>query len=158
MRAFDSMKDKLSKTGLYQIEEGSMIYNELAAYAVGLDIIYSAVEELIRECFVQTAVDYGLTVRESILRKCNTDLTVDGRRNAITAAMSIGNIDNTVSALGKYPKIFNINGEFTEKISENKIVFTCDDVLTDEQKEHIEFQMGEYMPCWLDFEFTLSGG
>ena len=154
MNALQSMCDKMAKTGLYHLGVDNLVYKELAAYAEGLDILYDAFEELFRECFVSTAEDYGLTIREGIINKLNLDQTVEGRRKSVLAALSIANTDNRVAAYEKYPTIFNVNGEFTEDFENKKIIFHCTDGITSAQKTLLEKQMKEYMPCWLAFEVT----
>lgn len=154
MDALQSMCEKMNKIGIYSLDEDSFVYQELAAYAEGLNILYDAFDELSRECFVSTAEDYGLTIKEEILNKLNLDNSIEGRRKAILAAISVTNIDNQVSDYEKYSRIFNVSGQFVEDLANNKIVFQCTDSLTAARKSLLEEQMKEYMPCWCYFEVT----
>ena len=56
------MKNKLSAIGIYNIENGSNIYNELKAYSVELDRIFSELDTMLREYFIETAQSYGITL------------------------------------------------------------------------------------------------
>ncbi len=154
MDAFVSMSEKLGKTGLYHIAEGTLIYDELMAYAEGLAVLYRELETMLRECFVSTAQDYGLDIMEQTVCRCHIDHTMSGRKKAVLAALSVSNQNNTMAYLEKYQEIFNVHGVFTESNDEGVIRFTCSDTLTDSQRIAIAEQMAVYMPCWEDFELV----
>ena len=58
--AYESIKNKLSATEIYDIKQGGLIDAEIRAYAVALQVAYDKVDVFLRECFVQTAESYGL--------------------------------------------------------------------------------------------------
>lgn len=153
MTAFESMSEKLSKTGLYSITEGKMIYAELMAYAEGLDIYYNALKELLRECFVSTAQDYGLTMREKYIRKCPADDSTDGRRNSIIAALSVCNRDFTYEGFQRCLKIWGIEGTLKEDFDNKKFTFECTTPVADDKLELIKRQVKVFLPCYFDFEW-----
>ena len=153
MTAFESMSEKLSKTGLYSTTEGKTVYAELMAYAEGLDIYYNALDELLRECFVSTAQDYGLTMREKYIRKCPVDDSTDGRRNSIIAALSVCNNYFTYDGFQKCLKIWGIEGTLKENFENKKFTFECTTPIPDDKLEIIKQQVKEFLPCYLDFEW-----
>ena len=53
--AYESIKNKLSATEIYDIKQGGLIDAEIRAYAVALQVAYDKVDVLLRECFVQAA-------------------------------------------------------------------------------------------------------
>ncbi len=156
MDSFTSMSRKLSKTGLYNVSPGSIIYAELMAYAEGLDIYYNALDELLRECFVTTAEDCGLAMREKYLCKCNIYDTVEGRRKSIIAALSLCNTDYVRSGYQKVLDIFGIEGKFTEDFENGKIIFNCISSIPENKLEQIKEQFGAFMPCGLNLEFNIQ--
>lgn len=153
MTAFESMSEKLSKTGLYSTSEGKTVYAELMSYAEGLDIYYNALDELLRECFVSTAQDYGLTMREKYIRKCPADDSTDGRRNSIIAALSVYNNDFTYNGFRKCLKIWGVEGTLKEDFDKKKFTFECTTPVADDKLELIKQQMKEFLPCYFDFEW-----
>lgn len=156
MTAFESMSEKLSKTGLYRTDEGCLIYAELMAYASGLDLYYDALDELLRECFVITAESYGLELREKLIKKCNVDDSIEGRRKSILAALSITVNDFTSSGFYKCLDIFNINGTFTADF-QNKIITVYLQSLEDTEKtEKIRQQLSEFLPPQFTVEFSAA--
>ena len=153
MSEFQRMSDILSATGLYNAERNSLLFAELKAYAEGLDMVFDELEEMLRECFVETAESYGLTMRETWLKRYNPDRTLETRRNAIKSALSVSQSVYTYSGMRKIRDSFNLHGDFNAYTSPMKVTFTCTDTLTNTQKNTLEKQMKRFMPCWLEFEF-----
>ncbi len=60
MDVLTMLREKLDGCGLYDLQQGTVVYAELAAYAAGLQMIYDQLEELERELFITTAEDRGL--------------------------------------------------------------------------------------------------
>lgn len=83
MDSFTSMKTKLDNTGLYTIEKGANIYAELKAYAAGLDVLFETLDKMLRELFIDTAEDYGLSCREELLGKVKDSYTLEKRREML---------------------------------------------------------------------------
>ena len=156
MSEFQRMSDILSATGLYNAERNSLLFAELKAYAEGLDMVFDELEEMLRECFVETAESYGLTMRETWLKRYNPDRTLETRRNAIKSALSVSQSDYTYSGMRKICDSFNLHGDFNAYTSTMKVTFTCTDTLTNTQKTVLADQMKKFMPCWLEFEFICN--
>ncbi len=156
MTAYENMKTKLEATGLYSITEGSLIHAEIMAYAAGLDYFYNALGELLRECFAATAEDYGLTIRESMIRKYNLDTTIAGRRKSIIAAMSMkgGIFDD--SALRKILSLFNLTAHFGLNQEGDTMICSCSNALSTAEYNLLTRQISQLMPSWLDFELSIS--
>ena len=55
MSEFQIMRNILSSTGIYDVSQGSELYAEIMAYSEGLDMLFDEVNEMLRECFVNTA-------------------------------------------------------------------------------------------------------
>lgn len=152
MSEFDIMKSTLEKTGLYSVEEGGAVYAELMAYAEGLDVYFGALEELLRECFVSTAQEYGLALREKIFNRMNLDTSLQGRRNALLKALAVNVWDYTIEGMEKVRDSFNAQGSFETDHNNMKVIFRCTQTITEAQKAALQEQMKNFMPCWMDFE------
>ena len=156
MSEFDTMSRILSDTGLYSIEQGSVIYAELMAYAEGLDIYFGEAEELLRECFVGTAESYGLSLREQLFHRINFGIQTAARRSRLLAALSVGQKDFNTEGMQKICDAFGVSGSFTFDISEMKITFECTNNMTEYQRIRLEDQMRVLMPCWCLFQLTIN--
>ena len=156
MSEFDIMKGILEKTGIYQVEEETVLYAELMAYAEGLDIFFEELAELERECFAATADSYGLTLRENMLRRVNFNSSIDGRRRRLLKALSIGCNDFNYEGMEKLRDSFNITGEFVFSPTDLKITFNCFELMSESRRKEFEESMRELMPAWTDFEVVLT--
>lgn len=156
MTSFESMSEKLAKTGLYNTSAGNLVYAELMSYAEGLDIYYNALDELLRECFVATAETYGLTIREEFIRKCSTDDSIEGRRKSIISALSICNTDYTMSGFKKCLDIFGIEGTLTENITDHVFTFTCTTEIPENKADLIKEQLAAFLPPNFDLVFAVN--
>lgn len=156
MSEFEIMKEILEKTGLYQVEEGNVLYAELMAYAEGLDIFFNELNTLTSECFAATASSYGLSVRENMLRRLNFNSSISGRRQRLLKALSIGSGDYDYAGMEKVRDSFNITGSFNFSQSNMKITFECPEFMSQARRGELENNMKELMPVWTDFEVVLT--
>lgn len=156
MTSFQSMSEKLAKTGLYNTNEGQLVYAELMAYAEGLDIYYNALDELIRECFVSTAETYGLEMREKFIDKCIINSSIESRRKSILTALSICNTDYTKSGFQKCLGIFGIDGTLTEDAKNRKFTFTCTTAIPETKLKIIQEQLSAFLTPNFDLEFVVQ--
>ena len=79
---YTSMKKALEPLVLYDFDDTN-ISNELKAYAFVLDEINRDIEEMLNECFIDTANSYGLSNRELVIGAQRDDLSVAKRREML---------------------------------------------------------------------------
>ena len=152
MTAFQSLFNKLSASGLYNLQEGTKEYAELMAYAEGLKLIYEDLDILLREYFVQTAEGFGLENYEEMMQVCNIDQSLSGRRNSIMSMLQISNSDNRLKDFDKILGIYNIHGTFSDE--PGKVIFDCTDSLTSTLKESITEHMKRFCPANTTLQFN----
>lgn len=114
MRALQSMINKLRPLAVYNLNSDSLVYAELAAFAVGLDVLREELEELLREAFVKTAESYGIDNLEREAEKLCTDLPLEQRREMLIKRLSFGMGDFTMSGFDKMLSFLGISGEIAE--------------------------------------------
>lgn len=149
MNSYESMKKKHEQTGLYCVTDNSNISCELKAYAVGLDVLYDTLKEIERECFVETAEDYGLSAREEFLGYNRQELDIADRRRLICAAEQITG-ECTVEAFRKMLEGYGLaDFSITQRYSQNTAVIYVYDNLTDSQKAKLESRINEDFPIHL---------
>lgn len=115
MTALDSMIKKLTPLNVYDLSSSSLIYAELVAFAVGLDFLRDSTDMLLKECFVATAEDFGITERERMWGNIRTDLTLDKRRTMLTRRLSFSPQDFTPEGFNKVLEFMGIEGEIEEQ-------------------------------------------
>lgn len=83
MSAFTRMQQALRPLNLYRLDGSTMVDAELAAYAVGLDLLEELLDAIYREAFVITAQEEGLRWRESLLAGDREGLSLEIRRELL---------------------------------------------------------------------------
>ena len=158
MDSFTSMKEKLLPLGLFTIEENSNTELELKAYAVGLDIVFDKLDELLREYFIMTAETYGLTQREIFLGKEREDYSIEHRRNILVAheqlVESRCNFKAFVTVLESYGLT---DFEIVEDYYGQKVKINVRDNLTDATKTMVEERVLLDFPAHLEIIVNFEG-
>lgn len=157
MNALASLTDKLKSTGLYKLGGNILVDAELAAYAAGLNILYDALEELEREMFIQTAFDYGLTLREQAFGPKRTDLPVGDRRSMLLCRGSVTVNDYTRESIERAMLASGIRTSVSEKIAEKKLYVNFIESLIDSRPQtEIIAATNEFLPAHLVCEFDFG--
>ncbi len=102
MTSFESIISKLAPTGIYSLEEGTNVYNEISAYSVALDNHRKNIDEALRECFISSAEDYGLANREKVIGSLRTDYSLEDRRKMLILRKSMGENDFTLEGFERF--------------------------------------------------------
>ncbi|MDP4119451.1 MAG: DUF2313 domain-containing protein [Bacillota bacterium] len=154
MSSLSSMIAVLSPMALYNLSATQTDYKELQAFACALDVFYSELDEIQREMFVATAVDYGIRNRERIYGCVRDDLNIDKRRQMITDRLSITTNDFTVDGFNKTLASLGIQYEIYESYSNNSIHVDCIGSFTSQQKEWITSEISKFVPAHLSVLVT----
>ena len=157
MTAYESIKNKLSATGIYDIKLGGLIDAEIRAYAVALQVVYDEVDELLRECFVQTAEDYGLEQLESMARTYMNGDTLENRRNKLINRLQINPSIIGKNALEKQVASLGLECNITENIAESKINVDILTEVADDKKKFLETELLRFTPLHLIMYVTFNG-
>lgn len=114
MTIIENMIKHLKPLKLYKLNEGTGIYNELSVYANALEQSVTEADALLKESFITTAEDYGLSIREKIWGLPRTELTTKKRRNAIAERFCINYSDCTLSTMKKFLASLGVQAAITE--------------------------------------------
>lgn len=150
MSSFESMKTKLESTGIYNVTDGSNIRKELITYADEIDRLFTELSEIERECFIETAQDYGLSERERFLGVDRSSQVVEKRRELLETAeqlrgnCTISNFENIVRGYGVE------SFEIIERPTGNLVILNIYDTFTDEQKSVIRSRVNEDFPAHIN--------
>ena len=82
MSIISTLVKNLQPLKLYSLNKSSNIYKELSVYASELELLNDQLEELLKECFVQTAESYGLDNIEHIYKV--DELEIDDNTRKVT--------------------------------------------------------------------------
>lgn len=148
MNSYNSMKSKLDAIGLYNITEQSCISSELKAYACELDRLWSELDVMYRECFIETAETYGLAQRESLAGREKSGSSLEKRRDMLKLQQQMMGGECSLSSFERFLKSFGLNDfEISEEASSFKIAVAINDALTEEEKTEAEIKIAAEIPA-----------
>lgn len=151
MDAVSSMIKKLRPLGLYNTERGTNIRCELEAYAEALDEHRSHIDEVLRECFIATARNYGIETRERVLGALKTNYTLTKRREMLTSRNTVNEKDFTLEALGRFINGLGVNEyDVTENPANNQIAVCVGGSYSDTEANIIKRQIENFLPAHLN--------
>lgn len=155
MDIIDSMKQKLSVFSIYDLENSdSLVLTELKAYAKGLEYLKESLDELERECFLSTAQDFGLDLREKVFSSKKDDLTLDERREMLKYRYSITSNDFNKSSIEKALISAGIRCYIIENPGNQSFYINClerfDTTLSEEESQKLA---EKFLPAHLTYEF-----
>lgn len=151
MTSLESMTAKLSPLGVYNIEDGSNIKNELASYACALDVHRSNIDALLRECFISSSLDYGIEIREKVIGALKSNYSLDKRREMLIIRKGFNENDFTLSSLYKFLKGLGITDcSVNEQPSKNTVSVRVGGSYSDSEAKWIESQIKLILPAHLE--------
>lgn len=102
------------------------LQSEMYAYSKGLEIISNRLMNVEKECFVSTAEDYGLTVKERYFDSITRASDVKSRREMLLSLLSVDETDFNLDGMNKFMKQFPVSSKITEFATTNRILITFD--------------------------------
>lgn len=152
MKSYESMKTKLLPTGLYTLTDYMGVSKELLTYSVGIDNLDDSIDVIIREAFLTTAEDYGLSMWEEMFGGIHNGVDADKRRYMIISRLllnyncfTMDGVKSIIDSLGitdytitENPSLFMV----TIDLSQNDYTRT--------QRKWIKQQLEELLPAHLD--------
>ena len=154
----ESMINKLSPLEVYDLGEDSMVYAELAAFSVALDVQRNMISCLLREGFISTAESFGIETEEKLSGAVRDDLPLEKRRGMLIERRSLSVHDFTLRGLEKILSFMGVEGGILEYPQMQRI---CLDLrgkdYDDAKKEWIVSQAQELLPAHLEQDVVFSG-
>ena len=155
MNALTSMKKKLSPLGLYRLDH-SHIEDELYVYALELDRIREESDRLLREMFLSTAMEEGLSMMERMFSRPHTQLSVQTRREMLQKRLCLGLSDFTLEGLRTALDSFHLSHTICEYPSLNKLVVLAQGDYPENEEKWIESEAQKFVPLHLEFQLDFN--
>lgn len=154
MNTIESIKKILNPLCLYNLEDNSLITKELTVYANELDILRTETQKILTEFFINTAIDYGLYLREKLFGSIKSGLSINERRRILLSRYSSESYEFNREAVEKTLISAGIDGYVTEYPQSNSIYINClnmfDTTITKEMAKKIVL---EFIPAHLNVTF-----
>lgn len=158
MTSLESMINKLVPLRLYNLQDGSIVYAELAAFGAGLDILRAELAELERESFIPTAQSYGIEIYEKLTGSIRSEIPIEKRREMLVSRYSMSYGDFTLKGFDKMLKLVGVAGEIEEGPLCNRIIVKVEsEEYTAHEKNWIVWQINSMIPAHLDCDVVFSG-
>ena len=155
MTARESMEQKLRPIGLYALNEGDPRALELTVYGEELDRLYSALDELLREAFIETAEGYGLEDREKFLGPVRTSETTARRRERLlTLCRDCEGARNAAGLLRLLESVMDSRCQVDVTYRPTTIYVTTLDPTTAAERDSLEKLMDQVLPSHADRVMT----
>ena len=154
----NSIKKVLSPLGLYNLSENSLVSKEIEVYEIEIERVKEVLKNLLREYFINTACDYGLTLKEKLFGSVKTDLSLENRRKILLNRCSSKSYGFNRESVEKSLISAGIEGYVVENPQNNSLYINClnrfDTTITKEMAENIVLK---FIPAHLsvDFDFRI---
>lgn len=123
MTIYQRMMGLLSEFRVYE-EDNQFLMGEISAYETGLNIALDLLRNIEEECFVATASDYGLYIKEHYFDFVPRDVTLEKRRSMLMSILSVDENDFTVSGMKKFLNQYPMQYTMTESPHDNTVTIT----------------------------------
>ena len=144
--------------GIYNLSDGSYTIQEISIYDKFLSKINNEIDMLIRESFVDTACDIGLTMREELLSLPNKNLNdSEIRRKRIFCALATKSNNFNLQGIINSFKMIGLNASIIENLKDETLTISGEtDQQTTVDTTSIKIYSQKILPSHLDVIFNLG--
>lgn len=153
---YNTMKNTLDKLNLYSFE-GTTVENELKAYAYVLDKLNGDLEEMLCECFIDTAESFGLANREIVFGEEKSNLDVSKRRKMLKLRESICMSSFTVEKIKEAISSFGLDFVMTEYPSQYMVRVDAVGDYSKKEQAFIQKEIEKIIPAHLTVQVIFGG-
>lgn len=148
--------DIICKFKIYS-KDNVNLQGEMYAFSKGLEIVGNRLETMEKECFVSTAEDYGLTVKERYFDSITRADNIKDRREMLLSILSVNETDFNLSGMKKFMGQFPVNSKITEFVTTNRILITFDknDWIVN-NFDFVKSCVEDFFPSHLEFQLQIN--
>lgn len=156
MNIYNRIMDIICKFKIYS-KDNVNLQGEMYAFSKGLEIVGNRLETMEKECFVSTAEDYGLTVKERYFDSITRADNIKNRREMLLSILSVNETDFNLSGMKKFMGQFPVNSKITEFVASNRIVITFDrnDWIVN-NFDFVKSCVEDFFPSHLEFQLQIN--
>lgn len=156
MNIYNRIMDIICKFKIYS-KDNVNLQGEMYAFSKGLEIVGNRLETMEKECFVSTAEDYGLTVKERYFDSITRADNIKDRREMLLSILSVNETDFNLSGMKKFMGQFPVNSKITEFVTTNRILITFDknDWIVN-NFDFVKSCVEDFFPSHLEFQLQIN--
>lgn len=155
MIAYENMKKALSAVRLYD-PDAPNLSAELHAYADELDRAQDEWEALLKEGFLTTAEDRGLSEYEEMFGPAREELSVADRRRMITARIALGKGDFTPAGICRALDSFGLSYVVAEFPTHDRVNIIAQTDYSKAQQNLIRQETAKIIPAHIEFQMVFN--
>ena len=152
---FERLNERTHAVGLYA-DDAVNLNTELEVYAAELERLSEELDRILRESFVVTAEDEGLSVYERIFGAVREDASVEQRREMLVLRMMLGDNDFTPAGFSKAMDSLGVSWELSEYPGLQRMNITVLSDHTPGEQAFIRSQVAELVPAHLEWQLTFN--
>lgn len=156
MNIYNRIMDIICKFKIYS-KDNVNLQGEMYAFSKGLEIVGNRLETMEKECFVSTAEDYGLTVKERYFDSITRADNIKDRREMLLSILSVNETDFNLSGMKKFMGQFPVSSKITEFATTNRILITFDknDWIVN-NFDFVKSCVEDFFPSHLEFQLQIN--
>lgn len=157
MTVKERMNYFLSRFGIYDVDRNIFVRAEADACSEGIAMAADCIYELMRECFVVTARDFGLEQKEGLFGSPDCYSTVEQRRERLLSSLSVDETAFTPSGVDRFIAGFCDSFTVTEDPSHNiiNVTLVSNSRIQHDTQRYID-AVKEFLPAHLDVRVTVQ--
>lgn len=155
MMVYETMKTHMAPLKIYD-DDAQVLEYELRTYASEIERLYSWLDTMFHERFIETAEDIGLTVYEELFGPERDDESVENRRAMLKLRMNLGEGDFTPSGIQKALDSLGLSYTISEFPTLNRLNITATTDYSEAQQALILREVTGIVPAHLDFQMTFN--
>ncbi|MBC8570526.1 hypothetical protein [Zongyangia hominis] len=152
------MGSALRPLGLYDLREGSFVARELRCYAAALDAVDDALDALLREGFVQTASETGISRMEAITSsRQSADMPIEKRREMLLYRFAHRPDDFSPEGMKNGLRAIGLDATLVELLAQEQLVLSDSSAMADlSQYLRVRREAGQLLPAHLEVLFDMG--
>lgn len=156
MTVYERLVDIISKFKIYDVES-PVTKGELKACNTGFQLLRDYMDEMIRECFVQTATDYGLTIKEHYFDSIPRNNTIQERRDMLLNILSVDYNDFNLEGVKKFLNYYPISYTITEHHDSYLVVINIvKDTWIEENFDFMQETVNKFFPAHIRIQIYVK--
>ena len=152
---YEKMSERMRAVRLYD-EDAVNLNTELSVYAEELERLHTELESALRERFITTAVDEGLSTYESLFGPVRSGESAASRREKLLLRLSLGEADFTPAGIRRSLDSLGIRYELSEYPSLYRLNINVTSDHSYKEKVFIRREVADMIPAHLNYQLTFN--
>ena len=153
---YEDMKARMEPLKIYS-PSAPNLDTELRVYAREIELLYTELDSMFAERFIDTAEDIGLAVYEELFGPVRSEVRTEDRRRMLKLRMNLGEGDFTPAGISRALDSLGLSYSISEFPELNRVNITAvTEIYTPAEQAFIEREISKIIPAHLEFQITFN--